>query len=240
MSSDCACLHLEPLPAAPPPDWWRKAAGLGGLVVSVTRGEGLARLISRAETVFSISVETEVLTVTWCHTTTLWPCFLSPADLLHRPTPPSTPRTATPTTSTNMTRTPTSSSTQASPRSSELEEGPGPRHTGPHSSRGPAGTTSGVWRPGPQVTLLPPPRPPVSQASTPPPADLSRRPAPPRPQTTACPPSTTTNLPCPPLPRPRPRAQSFTTRRSQPPAQSWACPPVPQCPGEPGPLLTSA
>ena len=120
------------------------AGRLDGLLVSLTRGEGLARLISRALTVFSISVETEVLTVTWCHTTTLWPCFLSPADQRHQPTLPSTPPTATPTTSTSMTRTQTSSSTQASPQSLVLEEVPGPRHTGPRSSRGPAGTMSGV------------------------------------------------------------------------------------------------
>ena len=198
----------------------------------------MARLISRALTVLSISVRTDVCTVTWCHITTLSPCFLSPADHSPQPTLPST--RPTPTTSTNTTRTQTFSSIQASPQTSERQVQPGVQHTGHLSSRGPAGTTSGVWRPGPQVTLLPPPRPPVSQASTPPPADLSRRPAPPRPQTTACPPSTTTNLPCPPRPRPRARAQSSTTRRSQPPAQSWACPPVPQCPGEPGPLLTSA
>ena len=127
-----------------PPDWWRTTAGLGGLVVSLTRGEGLARLLSLRETVLSISVETEVLTVTWCHTTTLWQCFHSQADQPHQPTLPSTRPTATPTTSTSMTRTPTSSSTQASPQSLVLEEEPGPQHTGRHSSRGPAGTMSGV------------------------------------------------------------------------------------------------
>ena len=196
----------------------------------------MARLISRAETVFSISVETEVLTVTWCHTTTLWPCFLSPPDQRHQPTRPSTRPTATLTTSTSMTRTPTSSSTPGSPRSLVLAEGPGPQHTGPHSSLGPAGTTSGVLM---EVTLLPPPHPPVSQASTPLPAALTRPQAPPHHQTTACPPSTTTNLPCPRhLHLHQGQGPSSTTRRSQPPHQSWACPPVPQCPGEP--RLTSA
>ena len=195
----------------------------------------MARLISRAETVFSISVETEVLTVTWCHTTTLWPCFLSPPDQRHLPTRPSTRPTATLTTSTSMTRTPTSSSTPGSPRSLVLAEGPGPRHTGHHSSLGPAGTTSGVLM---EVTLLPPPHPPVSQASTPLPAALTRPQAPPHHQTTVCPPSTTTNLPCPPLHPALQQAPSSTTRRSRPPVPSLACPPAPQCQVEP--LLTSA
>ena len=165
-----------------------------GLVVSVTRGEGLARSVSLSLTVLSISVRTDVWTVTWCHITTLWQCFLSPADQRHQPTLPSTLPTAMHTTSTNMIRTQTSSSTQASALSSVLEDQPGVLHTGPLSFPGLAETTSGVLRL--EVTLHPPPHPPVSQDFTPPArAGLTRPRAPPHHQTTVCPPYTTTNLP---------------------------------------------
>merc|ERR1719242_378258 len=181
------------------------------------------------------SVRTDVCTVTWCHITTLSPCFLSPADHNPQPTLPSI--RPTPTTSTNTTRTQTFSSIQASPQTSERQVQPGVQHTGHLSSRGPAGTMSGVLRP--EVTLHPPPRPPARPGCTPPAppstprlsAEQSRPRALPRHQTTRCPPYTT-NLPCPPR-----QAPSSTTRRSQHPRQTWACPPAPQCRQEV--LLTS-
>ena len=188
----------------------------------------MARSVSLSLTVLSISVRTDVWTVTWCHITTLWQCFLSPADLSLPPTLPSTP--PTPTTSTNTTRTPTSSSTLASPLSSERQVLPGVLHTGQLSSLGPAGTMSGMLRL--EVILHPPPHPPVRPASTPParpstpvpPPGQTRLQALPLHQTTACPPYTTTNLPC-----PLHQAQSSTTRQSHPPPRTWGSPPVPQC-----------